>query len=228
MLGSPLETFKANKAAVAVVIVLGLFLGAIALSLFDTTAASFVPEIILIALLGSTVLALAYLVSVRVSIHPDGISYHSLFTAKEMRWDEVERFYYSAPSRSIKLTDARGQKIFIGNLIQRPKELLEKLLRATFYPLLRKTTFLFDSGAELDFGAIRISKKDGLRIKKWLRFKKIPWEQVADYRIDKGHFCVWRVGQKYTIRPALNEVPNAHVLFGLLDAIYKVQPTTGT
>ncbi len=226
MLGAPLETFKANKAAVAVVIVLGLFLGAIALSVFDTTAASFAPEIILIALLGSTVLTLVYLVSVRVSIHPDGISYHSLFTAKEMRWDEVERFYYSPPNRSIKLTDAGGQKILIRNLIQRREEVLEKLLSATSHPLLRKATVLFDSGAELDFGAIRVSKNGGLKIRKWFRSQQIPWEQVAGYRIEGGRFYVWPAGKKYVTGRCLSQIPNAFVLVDLLEAIDKVEPTS--
>ena len=57
--------------------------------------------------------------SIRVTLHSDGISYQSLFGEKEMRWDAMERFYYGATKQSvnfipvgtyyhIKLVDAEG------------------------------------------------------------------------------------------------------------------------
>ncbi|MCH8164026.1 MAG: hypothetical protein IH889_00300 [Planctomycetes bacterium] len=222
MLSPPVETFKASKAILAIVVVLGFcFL-------------YFAASVMLYALvvLGVFALLIFWLLSVSVMLYQDGISYRSLFGSKEMRWDEVERFYYSSVKRSInfipvgtyyrfKFVNGKGQKIFFGNRMERPSELGAKLIQYTYEPLLRKAATIFDSGIELDFGPIHVSKGNGIRVKKWFRFIKIPWEQLADYQIQKGTFYVWRLGKKYSTGSALSEVPNAFVLLGLLDVICK-------
>lgn len=223
MLGPPLETYKPNK-GVLIALAIGLIL---ALLIQKDIKGGW-----LLALCGPFVLALGWVLSVRVSLHQEGISYQSFLGSKEMRWDEVERFYYSATKQSInfipigtyytfKLVDSRGQKISFGNRVERRAELGTKLLQCTFDPLLRKLASLFNAGSELDFGPIRVIRDKGVKIKRLFGYKEIPWDQVADYRIDQGQFYVWRVGQKRTTGTPISSIPNAFVLLALLDNIFR-------
>ena len=238
MLGAPAETYKTSNATPILIAVLGLLIPGMVFLSADPTELTSSDAVFAFIFLVPTGFLVAWLFSVRVTLHQDGIAYRSLFGSKEMRWDEVERFYYSSVKRSInfipvgtyytfKFVGSRGQSMSFGNRVERPDQLGKKLIEYTYVPLLQKAARLFDSGSELDFGPIRVSKATGVKIKKWFRHKSIPWEQVADYRIDQGHFYVWRVGQKHGTGHALGKIPNAFVLLGLLDTIYKTEPEAG-
>jgi len=238
MLGPPLEVFKGNKATlIATVAIYGLIA-----SVFCAPAVTpvFPPGFAIYVgiLLSPLVLIGGWLLSIKVQIHPDGISYHSWFASKEVRLDELERLYYSSVKRSVnfipigtyyqfKLVDSNGNKLSFGNRVERPGVLGQKLIQHTLGPLLNKAARSLQSGQEADFGPIRASREHGLKVKKsaWLglksRIEEIPWDQVAEYRIEKGHFFIFRVGQKRATGHPISQVPNAFVLLALLDNIYK-------
>ena len=185
-----------------------------------------------LALLAVTVFWFFWLRSVQLSLHPDGVSYRSLFGEKEMRWETLERFYYEATKRSVnfipigtyylfRLVDADGKKLRFGNRLERPGQLGQKLIEQTYPELFKKIADRFSGGQELDFGAIRVSRSGGIKIKKLFRFQEIPWDQVSSCAIQKGTFYVWRVGEKRTHGPSLRHVPNAFVLLGLLNTLRK-------
>ncbi|MDA2913480.1 PH domain-containing protein [Acidobacteriia bacterium AH_259_A11_L15] len=211
------------------VVIVGLFAEVLFLPFIENPTV----QLINAAYWGGVALLLAWLLSVRVSLHDDGITYRSLFGSKEMRWDEVERFYYgvSAPqeavtvsedeekftsSYSIKPIDSQRRKISFGSWrIRRAKQLGAKLVEHTYAPLLRKAAQLFDSGAELAFGAIRVSRDGGLKVKKAFGFKSIPWKQISEVQIGEEGFYLCQGGEKYTLFP-LSKIPNAFALCGLL------------
>ena len=77
--------------------------------------------------------------SVRVTFHTDGISYHSLFGEKEIRWDALERFEYGAVKQSvnfipvgtyyhIKLVGTEGKKLRLGNRVASPGKVATKII----------------------------------------------------------------------------------------------------
>ncbi len=241
MLAPPLEEFKGNKVTLlAVVIVVGGFAGLIGKGLASppdpvTDRSLIIYGVVVLALLA---LFAGWILSVRVSLHPDGISYQSWFGSKELRLDELQRVYYSSVKRSVnfipigtyykfKLIDSSGKKLSFGNRVERPGVLGPKLVQHTHPALLNNAVRLLQSGQEVDFGKIRVTRDRGVKVTRpaWLglrvRTEEIPWDQVSGYRIDQGHFYIFRQGQKTTTGPLVSQVPNAFVLLALLDGIYR-------
>jgi hypothetical protein len=169
----------------------------------------------------------------RVVLYPEGLSYSSLFGEKEMRWSDVDRFYYQATKHRVnfipvgtsywfRLIDSQGQKIRLGSGLVKTVDLGNKLLQLTQGPLLKRIASQFDSGVDVEFGPIRVNRQNGITVRKsWGRLKSIPWNEVHSYAIQQGHFYIWQVGEKRTTGPAIASVPNAFALHGLLDIIFK-------
>jgi Family of unknown function (DUF6585) len=235
MLGPELETYRGNMIVMTVVAILALGPAALVYLAFTT-----IPDngfrIFALALLAIPVFFILWLRSLRVSLHNDGISYRSLFSEKEMRWDAVERFGYEAIKRSInfipvgtyylfRLRDAEGKKLRIGNRVERTAQLGQKLIDRTYPELYCKAVERYHNGEELDFDAIKVSKTGGIKIKKLFDYKDLPWDQVSSYAIQQGNFYIWRAGEKRTSGWGLHHVPNAFVLLGLLNSLFK--PSAG-
>ena len=181
-------------------------------------------------------LFVAYLVSSRASLHVDGVSCRSIFGEKEMRWTEVERFRYGSHEviaqgialgafYQIKLIDEHGSTISFGDRIGRAAEFIQKLNQLTFETLMQKATRHFDSGAELDFGAIHLSRSNGLSINRWFGTKETPWQELVSCHMgaadtwDTERFSITRVGKKL---PQTQSIPverlyNAAVLLALIN-----------
>jgi uncharacterized protein DUF6585 len=169
----------------------------------------------------------------RVVLYPEGLSYSSLFAEKQIRWDDLQRFYYRATRRSVnfipigtyywfQLVDSQGQKVRFGTGLAEMASLANKLLELTQRPLLNRIVSQFGSGADVDFGPIRVNRQSGIVVKKsWGRLKHIPWNELQSYAIQRGHFYIWRAGEKRTTGPAIAKVPNAFALLGLLNIIFK-------
>jgi hypothetical protein len=168
-----------------------------------------------------------------VVLHAEGITYRNLLGEQQMKWDDVQNFYYSATKRSInfipvgtyysyKLLDAHGKKISLGTGIAQAKALGARLIELTQLPLLKKATEQFNNGANVDFGPIKLDRVKGITVKKWLRgWKQVPLSEVHAYTIQSGQFFIWGAGEKLLSASTLPDIPNAFVLHALLDAIFK-------
>ena len=172
-------------------------------------------------------LLFVYQVSSRASLHVDGVSCRSIFGEKEMRWTEVERFRYSSHEvyargiplgafYQIKLIDEHGSTISFGDRIGRAAQLGQKLNQFTFEPLLQKVSQRFQSGADLDFGAVHLTSSAGLTINRWFGSKTIPWQEIASCHLDDKMFYITRVGKKRANAVSLEHLYNASVLVALL------------
>ena len=169
----------------------------------------------------------------RLTLFSEGLTYSSIFGEKQVRWDNIVRFHYQATKQSVnfipvgtyywfRFVDSEGQKLRFGSGLARTESLANELLQLTQAPLLRRIASEFDSGADVDFGPIRINRQSGIVIKKSFgRLKRIPWSEVKSYAIQSGHFYIWRVGENRTSGPAISRVPNAFALHGLLDIVFK-------
>jgi len=226
------ETFHGNKIAILVVLSFAALFTALAYSeLRDPASRDLTTALTFFVILAPFAAARVYLLSLRVSVHPYGISKHTWFGANEIRWDDVERFYCSATKRSVnfipigtyyyfKPVDREGNKVVLSNSVERPSELGQRLLKGTFEPLYRRAAQLFDSGAELEFGPISLSRDRGLRIR-WLFWnKQIPLDQVSEYRMGNGRLYIFKGGDKRTTGTPISRVPNVFVLVALLNAVY--------
>jgi Family of unknown function (DUF6585) len=239
MLGPELETFRGNRGAM---LAAALLIAIPAVWLYTVLRLPPKPaEIYFGVTLGLIALILGWLASVRLSIHNDGVSYQSWFGSKEMRWENLERYYFSSVRRSInfvpvgtyyhfRLEDSEGAQLRFGNRVGRLRELSSRMAQATYPGLFKKAAEEFDRGGEVDFGDVKISKPSGIRIRRsrWgglgTKYVDIPWNEVRTYNIQKGHFYVWRRGENKTTGPELARVPNAFVLKGILDGIFQPPP----
>ncbi len=227
MLSPPIKTYKPNPFASGS---LGLFGILILHTLLTEAVKDTNIQLALALILLACSVVIAWLLSLRLSIHEEGIYYRSLFGSQEMQWDQIDRFYYGAIKEtsffiplgtyySFKLVDNLGRKLSFGNRFSRQGELAKELLQRTYRPLLDRFTNKFENYVELDFDAIRLARGRGLRIKKWFHWKEIPLDQVADYKIEKGNFYIWPVGKKYVVGIRVYKIANAFVLLGILDAV---------
>jgi hypothetical protein len=169
----------------------------------------------------------------RVVLYSEGMTYTTLFVEKQIRWDNLDRFFYHGTKNSInfipvgtsysfRMIDSQGQKIRFGGGFTRMAELATRLAELAQGPLLKKIASQFDSGTDVNFGPIRMNRQNGISVRKRFgRVKQIPWDEVASYAIQNGHFYIWRVHEKRTTGPAIAEIPNAFALLGLLDIIFK-------
>jgi hypothetical protein len=230
MLGAEIDTFRGNKIVMGLLVVLALATSWFVYAAFTTPSTDNGFKIFALSLFAVPVLLFFWLKSIQVTLHTDGISYHSMFGEKEMPWNTVERFYYGATKQSVnfipigtyyhfKLVNSEGNKLRLGNRVGRLAVLGQKLIEYTFPTLLREAVSQYNSGQEVDFGAIRVSRTAGIKVKKFFGFKEIPWENVSSFAIQQGHFYVWRKGEKRTMGPTLRYVPNAWALQELLKSI---------
>jgi hypothetical protein len=230
-----LETYKGNRGFMALAVLPGLIPALMLIVAF--TDHHFHPTVALVALLlfAGPVLHFLWLMSIRVTLHKDGISYHTLFGEKELRWDAVDRFYYGATKRSanfkwmgidyhFNFVDAEGRKLSFGNRVRKTGKLGQKLIDLSYPALFKKVAEQFNSGQEVDFGPIRLSRTGGVKKMIFLRrYKEIPWNQFAGWSIQQGHFYIFCVGEKSenAAHYPVGDVPNAFVLNGLLNSICK-------
>ena len=235
MLGVPLETFRGNKIvmAVAALVAAGIAWGFVE-ACADEGAACWMWMAVVLAPLGFLVY---WLSSVEIIIHDGGISSKTCLGTKEMRWDDVTRFTYTATRQSVNfipvgtyyqlnLEGQPGQKIRIGNRASGMEKLSTQLLQHTLPPLVRRAVEQFNSGLEVDFGSIRLSREGGFKSKGLFKTIEVPLDQVVDYRIEGGHFYVFRQGKKFAaISAPLAQVPNAFALLALLDSLFQRTPS---
>jgi hypothetical protein len=234
-MGPELETYKGNKFTMVAMLVLAagvFFIG----HLIATSSVSNGVRVFLLLLTVGLIFLFFWVKSVRVTLHSDGITYHTLLGTKEMRWDDLERFEYGAIKQSVnfipvgtyhhfKFIDASGKKMRFGNRVEQPGKLVSKVVELSYPALYRKVVDRFNNDEEVDFGAIRVTRTGGIKVKKFFGgYKEIPWADVSSYAIQSGYFYIWATGVKRTRGPRLRQVPNAFVLLGLMNAVLKPNP----
>jgi hypothetical protein len=214
MLQPTLLTFGASKRAYFFVIAGAAIFGFISWGIAQGGGINLVGWMIVATGAGLTLFLLHWLSSIRVGIHPDGISWVSSLKNKEMRWEEVRSLYYHATKMSVnfipvgtyynfKLVGQDGQKLRLGNSVEKPAEVGAKLIEMTMRALLKPTAEKFDRGEELDFGPIKLSRGSGFSIKRTFRTVEIPLQQVVGYRIEGGNFYIFKAGDKFGTGTAL-------------------------
>jgi hypothetical protein len=230
-LGPPLETYGPNPRTVGIIVVIGgMFCGfayAVAAEAQDKTAWA--------VLLGMTAvfvgLLLHHLLS-RVWVHDLGISFRGLFGYGELRWQDVEQIYFYAYEvhahwiplgtfYRLKLVSTHGPKVSLGERIRHAEDLAQSIGKATLERLLEKAVQEFKGDSEVDFGAILVSRAEGVTIRKWHGDKRIRWEEIAGYDFTASHVGFHRIEKRFTVNVGTERVANALVLRALLDGVMR-------
>ena len=228
MLGPELETFRSDKMVVATAAAEVLAPALAVIAAFTVSGLRGTAEVIVLACAVGPLLYVAWLYSRRVTLHIDGITYHTLFGEKQMRWDMIVRFDYEANKRSFPLQtqyrynlhDAEGTNIQTGKGIAHAARLGEKLAKLTTPQLLRNALEQYNRGEKIDFGPVIVSRAEGIRIKKRVGYRDVPWNQVAGFAIKDGRFRIQWLGQKDTTEWwDLRDVTNAFALLALMETV---------
>ena len=165
----------------------------------------------------------------RVWLHQDGISCRGLFGYRQMRWQELACIFFGSYEvwaryvslgtfHRLRLVTIYGQSFSIGERIERADELAARIEQFTAKPLLQKAMQTFDSGAELDFGAIRLRRAEGLTVKKWFRARKIRWNEIEAYNVNSAYVRFERF-KGFTWKIPSEDIANIRVLDTLLGGI---------
>lgn len=228
-LGPPLETLGPNMRTVGIIVVIGgMFCGFAYL-----VAADVQGKTAWAVFFGMTAFFVGLLLHhwrSRVWVHDSGISFRGLSGYGELRWQDVERIYfYSYELHAhwiplgtyyrLKLVSTHGQKISLGERIRHAEELAQRVGKATLDRLLQKAVQGFIRGAAVDFGAILVSRAEGVTIRKWYGDTQIRWEEIAAYDFTSTHVGFHRFNKRFSLNIGIERVANALVLRALLDGV---------
>jgi hypothetical protein len=198
----------------------------------DEFVVSFFASILLII---SAVCAIAALWTAfqRVIIDSNEIISRGILGERRMRWDQICEFYHSeevlflfffvnflpvpfpVPSPQLfKLVDSQGQRLWCGPGLARRELLAIELIGRSQPHLLRSAISLFNSGMDVTFGPIRVSRL-GICIKKGYRENRFPLSELYSHGFQQRQFYIWRVGREKVGMP-IEKIPNVYVLDDLL------------
>jgi hypothetical protein len=173
--------------------------------------------------------------SFRAAVHERGISCRNIFFSKEWPWNEIERVYYSTTELRfdfwthglaeiplgefyrLKLHNVYGHVLSFTNHFDRYEELSITVAQCTFQGLSEKALHAFNSGSPVEFGAVTISRADGVTLKRLFFRQSIPWQNILKYQFDDSSitFCLCK-GLFKAPAVAARRVANLHVLKFLL------------
>src|SRR5260370_10644711 len=228
-LGPPLETYGPNLRVIAILLVLALLFCwlafAVARDLRDPTA-----WFVFYALSGAFAGIVCWHLVSRVWLHELGISYRGILGYGEIRWLELERFYFGSYEihgqhiplgtfYRLKLITTHGQKVSLGERVRHADELAERIAKFSFEPLMQKALQTFNCGGVVDFGAILVSRSVGVTIVKLFSYPKIPCQESEGSVLLYSHASFHRFHKRFACRLASEPVPNLPILLPLLHSV---------
>jgi len=228
-LGPPLKTFGPNIKVVVILGIVGfllcLLVFAVAIEVKDPTAWTIFYA--LSALYGGTLLRQ---LSSRVWLHETGISWSGILGQGEMLWLDMDRFYFGSYEihahyiplgkfYRLKVVSTHGQKVSLGERVRGGEELAREIAKFTLRPIMQRAKQNFENGQEVDFGAIRVRRAEGVTVKNWYSDKKIPWQEIEGYEGNDSCLRIHRFKKHFAVSISSERIANAHVLRALLDGV---------
>jgi len=149
---------------------------------------------------------------------------------REWLWDEIDYFLAEvtkhaagkATTHVYQIVKKNGDKIVFGDEFP-DVEAMASTIRSYLNPVVyKRQAELYNNGEPCDFGVVKLSKLDGIFIKK----KKIGWDEIEAVRVGDGFFSVEKKGKKRTklFKVRASTIRNLEVL---LTMIHQVIPVEG-
>jgi len=186
----------------------------------------------MVGLLALAMIALGvHLPLASVSVLADGVRYDRITGHSEMRWDEVETFYYQATRfraylvpvmtiYSFRLEDRSGNKMKFGEGLWNGKQLAEIMIRQTTPVISKRLTQRLEMGEKLTLGSIEISRSDGIRAKAAFgKAVQTPWNMFAGTRLHGGMVSILRRDKVNGGTAGVATTPNVFALNHMLAMI---------
>jgi len=168
----------------------------------------------------------------RVWVHESGILYRGIFGVGEILWRDFDKIYYCTYDitfhfvtlgvfHRLTFITKRGLKLSIGERLYGSGDLAELIQSYTLPEMMRKAVHEFERGAQLDFGAIRLSRKNGVKYQNWWFWHEIRWENLSKYGVSDTHVNLSADNKLLGANIRAEKVANVHVLEELLDRVKK-------
>jgi hypothetical protein len=152
--------------------------------------------------------------------------------AQEIHWRDIDRIYFGSYEIHVhyialgtfyrlRLVTKQGTKLSLGERLHSADVLAGQIQGYTLPEMLRKALSEFESGVELDFGKIRISRKKGVRYERWFAWHEIRWEDLTLYGVSDSHVNLGGAKRIFQVNIAAEKIANIHVLEALLDRVRK-------
>jgi hypothetical protein len=108
-----------------------------------------------------------------------------------MQWLDMERIYFGAYEihahyiplgtfYRLKLVSTHGQKVSLGERIRGADDLAKEIAKFTLKPMMRRAMQSFENAQEIDFGAILVSRANGVTVCKCIPIKKFRGRRSKD------------------------------------------------
>jgi hypothetical protein len=165
-------------------------------------------------------------------IYQNGIAYRVRKRIRAWQWDEIDSItiavtknyfsgIYTGTSHFYTLNHKDGEKIILNDTIENIEELGAHINKNVFPVIYKRKAEIYNRGQLCDFGPVRISKSDGIQIKR----KKYPWDMVENISIRKGILSIKKKdgGWFSGISVPASTIPNLEVLLSMVDQIIGVE-----
>ncbi len=124
---------------------------------------------------------------------------------------------YTGTTHVYTLWNKAGDRMNINDAIQGVEELASGIRKGIYPHLYQAAANAYNAGKPVQFGAVTISKANGLQMKK----KAYPWNEVKEVKIQKGILKVAKKGGGWFsgTNIAVSTIPNLDVLLSMIDQI---------
>ena len=174
---------------------------------------------------------IAWMLTIRLELTNDGLSYRSMFGRREFLWSEVEYTWFSVVSyqihgiplgtrRTVTLAERGGRRLMLGNSIARNEAMLREVADLTLPHLHAWMIAALNTGKVLDLGAVRLARISGLEMKGLLGWDTLGLDEIERYEVD-GELRVWKRGATFASKVDASRVANVYALETVLDALFK-------
>ena len=196
-----------------------------------------IPSRVKVGLFGLVLMAGAVLLAfrtyrsreLRVLVYPEGMLYLRPDQARAVLWDEIDTVRHTkaeghlmiflSSSEAITVSGPRIGELHFDDCLPQIGELAGLIRRHTLGSLLSRAVAAYEAGEPVVFGEIQISREG---ITKGGR--TLPWPDVKEIQFEEEKITVTRQGKWLTwLTASAGEVPNFHVLRGLLEYARKTE-----
>jgi len=226
-----LSEYRFNKDILILTIALEfLFIFIFIISLLDKKTDSNLILFIILTLV-IVLLFIKWLFSIRVKISIDSISYLSIFSSQNIKFKELEEFYYKCIERNLNyfpigvyykftLIDENKNKICLGNRINKVRQIGDELINITFPVLYKKATYILNNDGALQYGPIYLDN-DKIIIDNSFGSTEISLEHISSFILNEGKLCIQSNKLNFYDSIPIEKIPNVFVLIELVNNLKK-------
>ena len=169
-------------------------------------------------------------------VYEKGVVYRDRKGVKSWLWKDIDAFVAdvtkhfgnkinSGATHIYQIIHHNGEKIVFGDLFP-DVETIAETIRGFLNPsLYKRIAKVYNKDKVCDFGSVRVSKSDGLIVKK----KTFAWEEIEFVKFEKGILVIKRKGKQKpkAVRIPASSILNLEILLTIIDQVVGVNKKQG-